>query len=106
MKDGIYFVTFSRDSQEYGEGVVVVQDNKINGGDYVCVFKGKVTGNKLALNVTQHNLSIATIFGNIQSFIMLLTIEETENGYALSGYVENIPNLNVKATLRYLGEAI
>jgi len=106
MKDGIYFVRFSRDGQDYGEGIVVVQDNTVNGGDYVCIYTGKVVGETLDLHVTQHNLSVATIFGNIQTFILQLNIIQNEDGYLLSGAVKDNASLKIAASIRYLGEAI
>lgn len=106
MKDGIYFVRFSRDGQDYGEGIVVVQDNTVNGGDYVCIYSGKVTDDTLDLHVTQHNLSVATIFGNIQKFTLQLNISLNEDGYQLSGSVNDNTRLKVAASIRYLGEAI
>jgi len=106
MKDGIYFVRFSRDEQDYGEGIVVVQDNTVNGGDYVCIYTGKVADNTLDLHVTQHNLSVTTIFGNIQTFILQLNITQNEDGYLLSGAVKDNASLKVTASIRYLGEAI
>jgi len=106
MKDGIYFVRFSRDLQDFGEGIAVIQNNTVNGGDYVCTYKGKAASNKLDLHVTQHNPSVETIFGNIQDFILQLNIIPSEDGYQLSGTVKDNNNLQVAVSVRYLGEVL
>jgi len=106
MKDGIYFVRFSRDAQDFGEGIVVIQDNTANGGDYVCIYTGKAIGDTIDLHVTQHNLSVATIFGDIKTFTLQLNITQNETGYQLSGTVKGNPGLEVAVSIRYLGEVI
>ena len=106
MKDGIYFVKFSRDLQAFGEGIAVIQNNTVNGGDYVCTYRGKASGNKLDLQVTQHNPSVETIFGNIQNFVMQLKIVPSEEGYQLAGTVKNNSNLQVAVSIRFLGEVL
>lgn len=106
MKDGIYFGRFSRDLEDFGEGIAIIQNNTINGGDYVCTYRGKATGNTLDLHVTQHNPSVATIFGNIKNFILQLNIVSNEEGYQLSGTVKDNNNLHVAVSVRYLGEVL
>lgn len=41
MKDGIYFVHFKSNIQDFGTGTVVVQNKIINGGDFGFSYKGK-----------------------------------------------------------------
>ena len=106
MKDGIYFVRFSRDLEDFGEGIAVIQNNTVNGGDYVCTYRGKAAGKTLDLHVTQHNPSVATIFGNIKDFILQLSIIPNEEGYQLSGNVKDNNNLQVAVSVRYLGEVL
>lgn len=106
MKDGIYFVRFTRDMEDFGEGVVVIKNNTINGGDYVCVYTGKAIDNKMELDITQHNSSVETVFGNIKKFTLLLEISQTEMGYLLSGVVKDNPSLKVTVGINYMGEAV
>lgn len=106
MKDGIYFVRFSRDLEDFGEGIAVIQNNTVNGGDYVCTYRGKISGNNVDLEVTQHNPSVDTIFGNIKTLIVQLNITTTENGYQLSGVVKDNSDLQVAASVRYLGAVL
>lgn len=89
MKYEIYFVRFSRNLQDFGEGIAVIQNNTVNGGDYVLIYRGKIPGNSFDLQVTQHNLSVDTIVGNIEAFLMQLGITSSEDGYQLSGAVNN-----------------
>jgi len=106
MKDGIYFVRFSRDLQDFGEGIAIIQNNIVNGGDYVCTYRGKATGNKVDLHITQHNPSVETIFGDIKNFIVQLNIIPDEEGYQLSGTVKDNGNLKVAVSIRYLGDVL
>ena len=106
MKDGIYFVRFSRDLQDFGEGIAVIKNNTVNGGDYVCTYRGKTAGNSLDLQVTQHNPSVDTIFGNIETFIIQLSITPSEDGYQLSGTVKDNSNLQITVSIRYLGAVL
>lgn len=106
MKDGIYFVRFSRDLQDFGEGIAVIQNNTVNGGDYVCTYTGKASGDSLNLQVIQHNPSVDTIFGNIKTFIMQLSITPSADGYQLLGTVKDNSNLEVAVSIRYLGAVL
>ncbi|MCV5343099.1 negative regulator GrlR, partial [Escherichia coli] len=42
MKNGIYFVTFSSNNHDVGQGTVVVKDNAINGGDFGFTYQGHI----------------------------------------------------------------
>ncbi|MCP9270371.1 negative regulator GrlR [Xenorhabdus sp. XENO-1] len=106
MKDGIYFVSFRSNVQDFGNGAVVVRNNVINGGDYVCTYRGRLTHNSITLTVEQHNKEGISVFGNISKFNLLLSVQETSIGYSLNGIVEGMPELKIETQAKFIGDLI
>ncbi|HAY0635941.1 GrlR family regulatory protein [Serratia rubidaea] len=106
MKNGIYFVTFSSNNNDVGQGTVVVQDNAINGGDFGFTYQGRVQGDKLDLHVSQHNPQAVNVIQGVNNYTMEMLIGETQNGYVLSGAVRGIPQAQLRVTAKFIGDLI
>ena len=69
IRPGIYRVNFvSPSTADYGDGVVVIADGKINGGDKGFIYRGRYEVRAAAisgtLNAKQWNPSVPSVFGN------------------------------------------
>ncbi|OIV46834.1 negative regulator GrlR [Sodalis sp. TME1] len=106
MKNGIYFVTFQSNQQDFGNGTAIVQDSKVNGGDFGFVYKGQVNGNSLKLHVSQHDKSVTSVFGANTTFYLDLVIDETENGYLLQGSMNGASDNQIQIQAKYIGDLI
>ncbi|KFK98119.1 GrlR family regulatory protein [Serratia sp. Ag1] len=106
MKNGIYFVVFRSNSQDFGNGTVVVRDNKINGGDFGFAYKGAVSDSNVTLYVSQHDKSVTSVFGGLSAFNLNLVITEFGNNYELKGSVEGMPYSTIQIQAKFIGDII
>lgn len=49
MKNGIYSLIFKSEGKDFGNGILVIEDERALGGDLIYVYKGEVEGNTLVL---------------------------------------------------------
>ncbi|HHR6129249.1 TPA: GrlR family regulatory protein [Providencia alcalifaciens] len=106
MKDGIYFVRFRSNSQDFGNGTVIVKDNIVNGGDFAYLYRGKVNGIQTTLTIERHDKSATSVFGDIDKFNLILNIAESGRDYVLAGHVEGIQQMKITINAKFIGEVI
>ncbi|MGA4365411.1 GrlR family regulatory protein [Pantoea ananatis] len=104
MKDGIYFVVFSNGQNDFGSGTVVVRDNAVNGGDFGFTYQGMVNGRKLELRVTQHNPQAQNVIPGLKNYSIDLSVNDSANGYQLSGSVIGINGANLIVNAKRIGD--
>ena len=106
MKDGIYYVTFRSNMQDFGNGTVTVRNDIVNGGDFAYLYRGKVNNNQVLLTVERHNRSATSVFGDIDKFNLILNISESGNNYELSGHIEGMQQMQISISAKFIGEVI
>lgn len=100
MENGIYHVRFSS-AQDSGEGLIVVKDGSINGGDFGYLYHGTIASDdanlSAALTVERWNQSHVSIFGSIAKFGLSLagTEDATASRFTLRGTVVGQPALQI-----------
>lgn len=106
MKNGIYKVFFDSNVNRNGtcDGIVSVRDGHVNGGDYVCYYKGNLEGNKLTLNVVRHNPNDTTVFNGVDDVVLELTISEMHDGGVFDGKVKNMPQVSITGSMLFLSD--
>lgn len=106
MKDGIYKIIFNTNVNKNGQldGIVVVKDGKLNGGDYVCYYKGSVVGAKVYVQSVPHNHKDTNAFNNNQAVDLELTIEDHLTHYLFKGHVKGDNSLVIQGQLNFLSE--
>lgn len=104
MKDGIYYVTFRSNMQDFGNGTVVVRNKEVNGGDFVYSYKGRVLPSDVILQLEQHNKSVTSVFGDIGNFTLNLFKHATSTGYILRGGVEGMPETLIEVEAKFIGD--
>lgn len=62
MKEGIYSVVFESSQQSVGEGLVVVSNGRVHGGDIACTIRGghETAGDGAGSSLLQPGYSIGT----------------------------------------------
>ncbi|HFX6758036.1 GrlR family regulatory protein [Klebsiella variicola] len=106
MKNGIYFVTFSSNNRDVGQGTVVVKDNSINGGDFGFTYQGHIQDDRLDLHVSQHNPQAVNVIQGVNNYTMEMSILERPGGYYLSGAVKGIPQARLNVSAKFIGELV
>ena len=108
MKNGLYSANFDSNTYDWGNGIITIKENKVNGGDFVCYYQGEIKGAKIILHVTQYNTNETSVFGSIKEFDLDLDLDITESGSDLiaTGHVVNQPQLMIKIKLKFLSDLI
>lgn len=104
MKDGIYFVVFKSNSQDFGTGTVVVRDGTVNGGDFGYSYKGKIQNDSITLSIEKHNPQVTSVFGDINRFQLELNVGATHHGYMLKGGVNGLVGTEIVIDAKCIGD--
>ncbi|MCW2254361.1 hypothetical protein M2263_000452 [Providencia alcalifaciens] len=106
MNDGIYFITFRSSLSEYGEATIVVKDGVINGGNYVCVYHGKVTGKIIELTIKRHDHESAHALGYDEECKLILVLRENNKDCFMLGSAINNSDKKIEASAKYIGDLL
>jgi hypothetical protein len=108
MRDGLYKAHFQTPMGS-GDGVVVLLDGKLRGGDSMIYYVGSYSQNgdqfaaQVATNVHSRPPGMRSVFGRDQANI---TIKGTTTGDTaqMTGTSQEAPDLTFQATLARLGD--
>lgn len=96
MLSGIFFVEFKANNNDFGRGLIVIDDGRANGGDEAFLFRGKFdtyNGDVQAVIEVSHYRGVPnSVFGSIKNFTLNLTGKSDDNSFTVSGGVVNMPN--------------
>ncbi|EAA9770508.1 negative regulator GrlR [Salmonella enterica subsp. enterica] len=108
MKDGLYKVVFDSNVNPNGQcdGIVSIRDNRINGGDYVCFYRGLIQSGGVTLQVVRHNPNDTTVFNGVDNVELALQVKEIGEGAIFNGSVWSRPDLTISGSLTFLSELI
>ncbi len=99
MTNGTYSVRFKSSLGDYGGGVVVVDNGKINGRDITYSYQGKyeLKGGLVVseIKVSHYQGPLNSVFGPLKVFGLNLTGTATDTSFALSGHIEGQPQLAI-----------
>lgn len=110
MLDGIYHVTFSSNSNDFGQGIAVFKGDSVNGGDHGYLYTGtkSVQGGQFnsRLTIKQWNSSVQSVFGPSKEFVLELNgAPSNDNGFLAQGHVAGQPEAKITIRGRYLSPA-
>ena len=108
MKDGIYKVVFDSNVNQNGQcdGVISIRENHINGGDYVCFYRGIINSGGVNLQVVRHNPNDTTVFNGVDNVELVLKFMERPDGANFEGHVWSRPDLTICGSLKFLSDLI
>ncbi|MBJ9956132.1 hypothetical protein KTH73_04195 [Acinetobacter courvalinii] len=104
MKDGIYLLTFKSSDKDFGNGILVVDDEIADGGDTTYSYNGYIEENRLILSLSKHNINVHSLFGGSGSLKLNLTFQEDNQGYMLHGNVENLQTVPLLVQAKLIGK--
>jgi T3SS negative regulator,GrlR len=111
MISGIYHVHFrGGPSQNFGEGIAVFKDGKINGGDVGYVFRGsyETTERRIAstINVKRWNPSVPNPLVNVPEYDLVVEAEVPGDwaNFTVSASAPQIPQLAISISCRRIAE--
>ncbi|QMN53898.1 nucleoside transporter [Citrobacter freundii] len=103
MKEGIYTVVFESNQQSVGEGVVVINDGRVHGGDIAFTIRGVMKQPRLELEVHYYNRDIPSVLGMEEDYFLDMEYSEVGEGlYNFKGYVKGYPERQLKAYAVFL----
>lgn len=107
MKNGIYHVSFESNLSSFGEGIVVVNDGKVHGGDIGFTYRGHLDRHVLELSISQYNCEIPSALGAKGDYQLILEYEKTSEGkYCFTGNVKEDKEKQITACAVFLVELI
>lgn len=110
MQDGIYHVRFSSSIGSSGEGLVVIKQGSVNGGDAGYLYIGRLDVNSETLsghlNVKRWNAGHVSVFGSLDHFELQLSGKATtDSSFSLAGGIPSQPGLTINIVGRFLSVA-
>ena len=105
MEKSLWSVQFQSNSQSFGGGVVILDGNQAVGGDagyyYIgqCLFNGNSVS--ATVTITKHGPGVS-IFGNINSFKLILSGNLNGDAINFSGHVDQAPQMKISAVMKKL----
>lgn len=100
MFNGLWTVEFSSTINRYGRGVLVINDDRILGGDDGYYYFGtcEITDNNIHATITviKYDPNSISVFGNINHFELILNGEIDENQFNAIGTIANNPQAQMR----------
>ncbi|QIA65377.1 hypothetical protein GT360_17715 [Vibrio astriarenae] len=111
IKDGIYKVTFGCLGQVLGEGIVLIRNGHLNGGDVFYLYQGVIEAHdnrfSAILSLTQHDQRGHSIFGELGDFQLKLSGQRVRNGvFNAVGEVIGLPLPQVDMTVKFIKQLL
>ena len=110
MKEGIYQVSFLSSQYICGQGILVIKDGSVNGGDSGFIYSGKLFYRQgkyhVELMVKQWNERAESIFGAIDQFQLTLEANSvSDDHFTATGCIFNWPQARLTIEGQYLAQA-
>lgn len=103
MKEGIYTVVFESSQQSVGEGVVVVNNDRLHGGDIAFTIRGVMKRSVMELEVHYYNREIPSVLGMLEDYWLEMSYCGAGEGYYdFTGHVKGYPEKQLKAHAVFL----
>ena len=102
--DGVYSAHFLSNVDQYGEGIIVVDNGKIHGGDLDHVYIGHYSlvnnGFSATLDVSNHSGNFSSVLGPLAHYRLTLNGKvKKQQDITCRGKVEGRPDLAIQVNL-------
>ena len=91
MNPGIYYVIFKSQSGRFGDGLVVVDNGRIHGGDQRYLYRGSYITDGQAIeadiHVSYYRGEAKSVLGHLAKFNLNLTGKATAEAFTVRGHV-------------------
>ena len=107
MLPGVYIVSFSAGSRT-GQGLAVLNGQKINGGDASYLYRGQYTETngkaQATLEIKSHTAGANSVFGNYPVLHLTLTGASNPMGFTMTGATKEVANMTITITGKKIGD--
>ena len=108
MLKGLFHVHFNANNNQFGEGLVVVKDGFVNGGDHGFLYQGRFDyyGNDIQANieVKHYNGPPMSVLGPLREFTLNLSGKTTGDSFELTGGIPDAPKMSIRISGRKVAE--
>ena len=91
MGSGIYYVIFKSHTGRFGDGLAVVDNGRIHGGDQRYLYRGfyKTDGQAIEadIQVSYYRGEAKSVFGHLSKFKLSLSGKYSNEAFTVSGHV-------------------
>lgn len=95
MLSGIYFVRFAANNNDFGEGLAVIRNGYVNGGDETYLYQGRIDAYgediKAHLEIKHYRGPLNSVMGPMKQFTLQLSGKIGGDRFEVSGGIPNIP---------------
>lgn len=99
MLSGIYLVSFLANNNSFGEGIVVVKDGSVNGGDATYLYRGHFDyyeeDIKASIEVRHYRGPLNAVLGSLKQFNLTLAGKISGNNFHVTGSMPNMPGASI-----------
>lgn len=108
--EGVYAAQFVSNADQYGEGIIVLDEGRIHGGDLDNVYVGtfSVTDNEISatVEITNYSGNVSSVVGLRQYRLTLKGTMKNPQNVTVSGVVEGRGDLAIKVNLHKLSHLV
>jgi hypothetical protein len=104
MISGIYLITFSASNNRFGEGMIVIDNGAVNGGDATYLYRGRFDNYgddlKANLEVRHYRGPLNAVLGPLKQFNLALVGKLKDDNFYLAGGIPGLPvgTINITGT--------
>lgn len=99
MKPGIYYVVFESNLGVPGDGLVVIDNGRVHGGDHRFLYRGHYKEREADIDaeifVRHFRGEAKSVFGSISTFYLILSGNAEKESFNLSGYIAGQSHLKI-----------
>ena len=100
MLSGIFGVEFRASNRDFGSGIAVIDDGRVNGGDETYFYQGQFDyyGGEVraTIEVTHYRGAPNSVMGPVSQFTLSLSGSADDNNFDVQGGSHSIPNVNIR----------
>ena len=100
MMGGIYVVNFTARGANFGEGIAVVKDGFVNGGDATYFYRGSFDdyGDNItaSVEVKHYRGPLNNVLGPLKQFVLSLSGKRSGDNFEVTGGVEDMAGATIK----------
>jgi hypothetical protein len=99
MLTGLFSVDFTASNRDFGSGIVVIDDGKVNGGDFTYYYRGRFerySGQvRATIEVKHYRGTPTSVLGPLREFTLNLSGKADDNTFDLQGTTSSAPNISI-----------
>lgn len=102
MLSGIYLISFAANSNRVGEGILVVKDGSVNGGDASYLYRGHFDyygeDVKASIEVRHYRGPLNAVLGPLKQFNLTLSGKTSGDNFQVSGGIPSMSGATISIT--------